>query len=114
MFYQTYLISMFCELIFSNKLFFFQERRKSYAGYTMVGTIAKRSSSNNDLGERREEQPRRNSQTDVKSQEVYSYNLKGDQTIDAKIVSAWVAMGYGNSDPDYYEAYSKNCLIQKG
>ena len=104
---------MFCELIFSNKLFFFQERRKSYAGYTMVGTIAKRSSSNNDLGERSEEQPRRHSQTDVKSKELYSYNLKGDQTIDATIVSAWVAMGYGNSDTDYYEAYSEKLLNSK-
>jgi len=104
---------MFCELIFSNKLFFFQEQRKTYAEFTMVGTIAKRSSSNNDLGERREEQPRRNSQTDVKSKEVYSYNLEGDQAIDAKIVSAWVAMGYGNSDPDYYEAYSEKLLNSK-
>ena len=69
---------MFCELIFSNKLFFFQERRKTYAEFSMVRTIAKRSSSNNDLGERREEQPRRNSQTDVKSKEIYSYNLKGN------------------------------------
>ena len=80
MFYQAKisLISMFCELIFSNKLFFFQERRKTYAEFSMVRTIAKRSSSNNDLGERREEQPRRNSQTDVKSKEIYSYNLKGN------------------------------------
>ena len=104
---------MFCELIFSNKLFFFQERRKSYAGYSMVGTIAKRSSSNNDLEERRQEQQRRHSQTDIKSKELYSYNLKGDPTVDAKTVSAWVAIGYGNSDTDYYEAYSEKLLNSK-
>ena len=92
---------------------FFQERRKSYAGYSMVGTIAKRSSSNNDLEERRQEQQRRHSQTDIKSKELYSYNLKGDPTVDAKTVSAWVAIGYGNSDTDYYEAYSEKLLNSK-
>ena len=76
----------------------------------MVGTIAKRSSSNNDLEGSREEPPRRHSQTDIKSKEVYSYNLKGDPTIDATTVSAWVAIGYGNSDSDYYKAYSEKLL----
>ena len=107
------LSSSLCELILSNEIFLFQERRKSYAGYSMVGTTAKRSSSNSDLGGIREEQPRRHSQTDIKSKDVYSYNLKGDPTIDAKTVSAWVAIGYGNSDTDYYEAYSEKLLNSK-
>ena len=44
---------------------------------------------------------------------IYSFDSKGIPIIDAKTVSEWIAHGYGESDREYYEAYSKEMLASK-
>ena len=90
-------------------------RRKSYAGcltllpfVTKVGPFAERSCSNNDLHEKVAIHQRRHSQNGNETDETFSFSLKGDPTADAKVVSAWVALGYGKSDNEYYEIAAEN------
>ena len=88
-------------------------RRKSYAGCAFaakVGPFVERSCSNNNLDEKSTMHQRRHSQNGNESDETFSFSLKGDPTADAKVVSAWVALGYGKSDTEYYEVYADKML----
>ena len=68
--------------------------------------FAERSCSKNNLDEKAAIHQRRHSLSGNESAETCSFSLKGDPTADAKVVSAWVALGYGKSDTEYYEVYT--------
>ena len=72
--------------------------------------FAERSCSKNNLDEKAAIHQRRHSLSGNESAETCSFSLKGDPTADAKVVSAWVALGYGKSDTEYYEVYTDKML----
>lgn len=75
--------------------------------------LPQRSCSNNNMDEKAALNQRRRSLNGNESDETFSFSLKGDPTADAKVVSGWVALGYGKSDTEYYEVLSEKMLKSK-
>ena len=74
--------------------FFSRAIRRSYSQITFDGDLLKRSS-------------RSSKTTEGKPCDL---EIKNDPILDAVIVSDWMAKEYGETSPEYYEAYSKEIL----